>query len=60
MGGGGMGTVWMAFDTVLHRAVAVNELLIPEGLAPDEHETIRARALGEARAAAGLDHPGIT
>ncbi|MFI7061841.1 hypothetical protein ACIBL3_12715 [Kribbella sp. NPDC050124] len=59
IGVGGMGTVWKAFDRVLHREVAVKELRIPEGLNPEEREKLRARALREARAAAGLDHPGI-
>jgi hypothetical protein len=54
-----MGTVWRAFDTVLHREVAVKELRIPEGLSPEDRDKLRARALREARAAAGLDHPAI-
>ncbi|MGW7679498.1 protein kinase domain-containing protein [Kribbella sp. NPDC054772] len=56
---GGMGTVWKAFDTVLQREVAVKELRIPDGLIPDERAKLRSRALREARAAAGLDHPAI-
>ncbi|TWD79663.1 serine/threonine protein kinase [Kribbella amoyensis] len=59
LGIGGMGTVWRAFDTVLHREVAVKELRIPAGLNPAETNRMRERALREARAAAGLDHPGI-
>ncbi|MFI6673650.1 protein kinase [Kribbella sp. NPDC050470] len=51
--------MWKAFDRVLQREVAVKELRIPEGLNPEEREKLRARALREARAAAGLDHPGI-
>lgn len=54
-----MGTVWKAFDTVLHREVAVKELRIPDGLNPEEQDKLRMRALREARAAAGLDHPAI-
>ncbi|MDQ3591619.1 MAG: serine/threonine protein kinase, partial [Actinomycetota bacterium] len=52
---GGMGAVWQAEDTVLHREVAV-KLLKPE-LA--DNATFRARFLAEARHAAVLDHPGI-
>lgn len=52
---GGMGAVWQAEDTVLHRQVAV-KLLKPE-LAEDS--VFRARFLAEARHAAVLDHPGI-
>lgn len=59
LGVGGMGTVWKAFDTVLHREVAVKELRIPDGLNPEEQDKLRLRALREARAAAGLDHPAI-
>lgn len=59
IGAGGMGTVWKAYDTVLRRDVAVKELRIPDGLSPEERDTIQARALREARAAAGLDHPAI-
>ncbi|TDO49655.1 protein kinase-like protein [Kribbella sp. VKM Ac-2571] len=54
-----MGTVWKAFDTVLHREVAVKELRIIEGLSLADRDKVRARGLREARAAAGLDHPGI-
>ncbi|MGZ0150744.1 protein kinase domain-containing protein [Kribbella sp. WER1] len=59
LGAGGMGTVWKAFDTVLHREVAVKELRIPAGLNAAEQDKLRLRALREARAAAGLDHPAI-
>ena len=59
LGVGGMGTVWKAFDSVLHREVAVKELRIPDGLNPEEQDKLRLRALREARAAAGLDHPAI-
>lgn len=59
IGIGGMGTVWKAFDSVLHREVAVKELRIPEGLSPEERDKLQARAMREARAAAGLDHAGI-
>ncbi|WP_132147105.1 bifunctional serine/threonine protein kinase/MFS transporter [Kribbella antiqua] len=59
IGVGGMGTVWKAFDNALHREVAVKELRIPEGLSPEERDKLQERARREARAAAGLDHPGI-
>jgi eukaryotic-like serine/threonine-protein kinase len=52
---GGMGTVWEAEDSVLHRAVAVK---IPsEGLASDDRFVERFRR--EATAAAALSHPNI-
>ena len=52
---GGMGSVWEAEDSVLHRSVAVKVLL--EGLAADERFLERFRR--EARAAAGLSHPNV-
>jgi serine/threonine-protein kinase len=52
---GGMGTVWRAEDTVLHRSVAVK--VLSEGLAADDRFVERFRL--EARAAAGLSHPNV-
>src|SRR5438093_1723692 len=52
---GGMGTVWRAEDTILHRPVAVK---VPsDGLGHDAKFVERFRR--EARAAAGLSHPNI-
>jgi len=55
IGGGGMGEVWSAHDSVLGRAVAVK--VIREHLAEDEN--VRARLRIEARLAGSLHHPGI-
>jgi serine/threonine protein kinase len=52
---GGMGSVWEADDTVLHRRVAVK--LLSESLAHDGRFIERFRR--EARAAAGLSHPSV-
>jgi eukaryotic-like serine/threonine-protein kinase len=52
---GGMGTVWRAEDTLLHRPVAVK--VLNEGLSSDERFVERFR--GEAKAAAGLVHPNV-
>ncbi len=52
---GGMGTVWEAEDTVLHRPVAVK--VLSEALSNDVQFTERFKR--EARAAAGLSHPNV-
>ncbi|MFC4123224.1 serine/threonine-protein kinase [Nonomuraea zeae] len=55
LGGGGMGEVWRADDTVLGRAVAV-KVLMP---ALTENPTFAQRFQNEARAMATLRHPGV-
>jgi len=55
LGAGGMGDVYLAEDTGLHRRVALK--LLPTALAADD--TARKRLVREAQAAAGLDHPNI-
>jgi eukaryotic-like serine/threonine-protein kinase len=55
LGAGGMGEVYLAEDTGLHRRVALK--LLPNVLAADD--IARKRLVREARAAAGLDHPNI-
>jgi serine/threonine protein kinase len=63
LGGGGMGTVWRARDTVLDRAVALKEVRPPDpGLAeydPEAARLLRARVLREARALARVDHLNV-
>ena len=54
LGAGGMGEVYLAEDTRLHRRVALKLLQ-----AGTEDESSRKRLLREARAAATLDHPNI-
>ncbi len=52
LGSGGMGTVWLAHDEKLERAVAVKRIGV-------EDPEVGKRAQREARAAARLSHPGI-
>ena len=54
-GQGGMGEVYLAYDTSLDRKVAIK--ILPESFQQDE--TARKRFLREARSAAALDHPFI-
>jgi serine/threonine protein kinase len=57
IGGGGMGTVWVARDELLGREVAVKQVLPPANADPHEAEQQRQRALREGRIAARLSHP---
>ncbi|HEY6593284.1 MAG TPA: serine/threonine-protein kinase [Asanoa sp.] len=59
LGQGGMGRVWKARDEVLHRDVAIKEVVPPAGLTVDERAEMRERSLREARAIARLSHVNI-
>ncbi|MVO89004.1 protein kinase [Streptomyces sp. p1417] len=69
LGSGGMGTVWRARDTVLHREVALKEVLPPgpepggdasgEPQGQETSRVLRERVLREARALARLNHPHV-
>ncbi|MFG2056107.1 serine/threonine-protein kinase [Micromonospora sp. NPDC048930] len=58
-GRGGMGRVWRARDEMLHREVAVKQVVPPAWLAGHERDELRARTLREARTAARLSHPNV-
>ena len=55
LGTGGMGEIYLAEDTRLHRKVAIK--CLPPGSTADERA--RKRLVREAQAAAALDHPNI-
>ncbi|SCL27509.1 Serine/threonine protein kinase [Micromonospora nigra] len=59
LGQGGMGRVWRARDEVLHRDVAIKELVPPPGLTDDERREMRERSLREARAIARLNNINV-
>lgn len=52
VGHGGMGTVWLCHDEILHRPVAVKQI----GTFPGESTDDARRAMREARTAAALNH----
>ena len=54
---GGMGSVWEARDELLHRPVAVKQLLTRPGLSQNDAALARNRIIREARITARLHHP---
>lgn len=59
LGAGGMGTVWRAYDKVLHREVAIKEVRAPAGLAAPDIDRMYTRLEREAWAAARVAHPNV-
>ena len=56
LGRGGMGAVYLAEHTELHRKVAIKVLVVGKG---EDQKLAAERFLREARAVAALDHPNI-
>ena len=54
---GGMGTVWLARDELLHRPVAIKTLHVQHGLSDEDRDLVAQRAMREARITARLHHP---
>jgi serine/threonine-protein kinase len=59
LGRGAMGVVYLAEDESLQRQVAVKTLLLPEEETSAQRRDLEARFIQEAKAAGGLNHPGI-
>jgi eukaryotic-like serine/threonine-protein kinase len=59
VGSGAMGLVWQAYDEVLHRIVAIKQLVLPCELSDTEGDEIANLVMREARIAARLQHPQV-
>jgi hypothetical protein len=57
VGVGAMGVVWQAQDELLHRTVAVKQLLLHAGMSESEATEAKRRAMREGRITARLHHP---
>ncbi|MCX5045456.1 serine/threonine protein kinase [Aldersonia sp. NBC_00410] len=56
LGGGGMGSVWLAHDRLLDRDVAMKQITSTTGLSAVEAQRVRNQVINEGRIAAQLSH----
>ncbi|MBL8177871.1 MAG: protein kinase [Bryobacterales bacterium] len=59
LGRGGMGVVYRAWDTAMHREVAIKLILLEGVGSSQDRDSLKGRMLKEGRAAGGLLHPNI-
>jgi serine/threonine protein kinase len=59
LGGGAMGVVWQAYDEVLHRIVAMKQLVLPWGLSDTDGDEVTSLVMREGRITARLQHPHV-
>ncbi|WP_326764730.1 serine/threonine protein kinase [Streptomyces sp. NBC_01591] len=59
LGHGGMGTVWLAWDEMVHRDVAIKEPRVPDEYAEAQRQRTFERMLREARSVASVVHPNV-
>jgi len=59
IGRGAMGCVWLAFDEVIQRNVAIKELVLDQGVKGEKRKEAIERFKREAQAAGSLSHPNI-
>ncbi|HZM82997.1 MAG TPA: serine/threonine-protein kinase [Candidatus Limnocylindrales bacterium] len=59
LGVGGMGRVWLAYDEMLGRDVAIKEVAPRQALSPEQSDELSRLILREARATARINHPHV-
>lgn len=59
LGVGGMGRVWLAYDEMLGRDVAIKEVTPRQAMSPEQSEDLSRLILREARATARINHQHV-
>ncbi|HEX7658160.1 MAG TPA: serine/threonine-protein kinase, partial [Pseudonocardiaceae bacterium] len=59
LGEGPAGVMWLGYDELLHRQVAIKEVRLRPDLTEAEAATLRDRTMREARVIAALTHPNV-